>query len=271
MGSSVEMHNGGKRVFLWLLNALLIASCGATGGKSGALERSVKNSSQELIAIMRQDFNYDEGFTIAEDGYVHYIKQGETIWAIAQKYGISTADLIAINGIEDASKVEVGTRIYIPKESKNSKGSAEKVASTTTSNKEKGKKSTASGSFGDLCWPIAGGQISSRFGERWGKKHNGLDLPAPIGTTVRAAEAGEVILSENNKNGYGNLVIIKHKNDYFTVYAHNNRLLVKVGDKVKRCQKIAEAGSTGRSTGPHCHFEVREGKTPKDPLPFLEP
>ena len=87
--------------------------------------------------------------------------------------------------------------------------------------------------------------------------HKGIDIAAPIGTPIIAAASGEVIFSGWSRGGYGNLVKLKHRDGSVTFYAHNNRLLVSKGQKVRQGQLIAEMGSTGRSTGPHLHFEIR--------------
>ncbi len=116
-------------------------------------------------------------------------------------------------------------------------------------------------------WPVSG-TISSPFGTRWGKKHEGLDIAVPTGTNVKASAAGTVKRAFNNGD-YGLFVEIDHGNGWITRYGHNSKLLVKAGDKVSAGQVIALSGSTGHSTGPHCHFEIRKSGVPKDPLLYL--
>jgi murein DD-endopeptidase MepM/ murein hydrolase activator NlpD len=111
--------------------------------------------------------------------------------------------------------------------------------------------------------------LTSFFGSRWGRPHEGIDLTAPIGTPVLAAGAGEVVYAGSALRGYGNMVVLKHDGDLMTVYAHNSVLLVKVGDHVRVGQPIARSGQSGHATGPHVHFEVRKGQVPRDPLPYL--
>lgn len=120
---------------------------------------------------------------------------------------------------------------------------------------------------GDLIIP-ARGRISSNFGSRWGRVHEGIDFAMPVGTDVKAADGGKVIFS-GVQNGYGNIVIINHENGYETRYAHNSKLLVQVGDRVYKGQSIAKSGNTGRSTGPHLHFEVRKNRVPVDPKRYI--
>lgn len=123
---------------------------------------------------------------------------------------------------------------------------------------------------GKFIWPAARGtyRISSEFGGRWGRMHNGIDMACNQGTNVLAADGG-VVEFAGSKGSFGLLVIIDHQNGYRTYYAHNSKLLVKAGDKVYEGYHIAESGNTGRSTGPHIHFEIRVGDTPKNPRNYL--
>ena len=113
-----------------------------------------------------------------------------------------------------------------------------------------------------------GWRVDPFTGER--AMHEGVDIVAPTGTKIRAAAAGVVVSTERHPQ-YGNLVEIDHGKDLTTRYAHSSRILVKVGQLVKRGQPVAEVGTTGRSTGPHLHFEVRRDGKPLDPLDFLGP
>jgi len=118
---------------------------------------------------------------------------------------------------------------------------------------------------GKYRWPMDAGLVSSEFGPRWGKQHQGLDIAADMGVPVHASAAGEVIYSGSNITGYGNVVILRHDQDTTTTYAHNKALKVKLGEKVAAGQLIALLGSTGHSTGPHLHFEFRAGNVPVNP------
>ncbi len=123
---------------------------------------------------------------------------------------------------------------------------------------------------GKYIWPAASGtyRISSEYGARWGRNHNGIDMACPQGTDVLAADGG-IVTWAGYKGSFGYLVIIDHQNGYETYYAHNSQLLVSAGDEVYEGMHIAESGNTGRSTGPHIHFEVRTGGVPYNPRNYL--
>ncbi|MBQ7075859.1 MAG: peptidoglycan DD-metalloendopeptidase family protein, partial [Clostridia bacterium] len=112
------------------------------------------------------------------------------------------------------------------------------------------------------------GSLSSRYGTRWNRQHQGIDIAASTGTNIVAADDGVVEFS-GWEGGYGNLVKLSHGNGYTTYYGHCSKLLVNKGQVVEKGQVIAKVGSTGRSTGPHLHFEVRLNNVPQNPLQFI--
>lgn len=116
---------------------------------------------------------------------------------------------------------------------------------------------------------LSRGTISSSFGQRWGKMHNGVDIAAPLGTPIHCVLSGEVIYS-GWEDGYGNVIKLSNENNVVTIYGHCSKLFAKKGDYINNGQKIAEVGSTGRSTGPHLHFEVRKNGVPQDPQAYLK-
>ena len=133
------------------------------------------------------------------------------------------------------------------------------------------------GEAGPFVWPVDRSgywRISSPFGRRWHpvireyRMHDGVDIAKPHGSNIYAAAAGQVVYA-GWLGGYGNTVIIAHSSTLSTLYGHASKLLVRVGDRVSAGQRIALVGSTGMSTGPHLHFEVRKNGTPVDPMPYL--
>ena len=163
------------------------------------------------------------------------------------------AEIVKINGIEDSRNVVSEKVIKEPKTQIVVKGTKEVPP----------KKGT-----GTFKMPTRG-SLSSRFGTRWGRAHEGIDLAAPIGTAVNAADGGVVIWVGTN-GSYGKLVKVDHGGGYVTYYGHLSKYFVEKGDKVYKGQKIAAVGNTGRSTGPHLHFEIRKNGNPVNPLNYVK-
>ena len=116
------------------------------------------------------------------------------------------------------------------------------------------------------------GRILASYGSRTdGTRNDGINIAAPKGTAVEAADAGVVAYTGNELRGYGNLILIKHANGWISAYAHCDKMLVKQGEKVARGQVIARVGSSGNVGEPQLHFELRRGHTPVDPRGFLAP
>ncbi|MEG0830599.1 MAG: peptidoglycan DD-metalloendopeptidase family protein [Anaerovoracaceae bacterium] len=120
----------------------------------------------------------------------------------------------------------------------------------------------------NLAKPVSSIRITSSFGPRWGRIHSGVDLGMPTGTPIHAAKSGTVI-SAGYSGSYGNLIKIDHGDNMVTYYAHCSKIIAQNGQKVSRGQTIAKVGSTGNSTGPHLHFEVRIGNAPVNPMNYL--
>jgi murein DD-endopeptidase MepM/ murein hydrolase activator NlpD len=130
-----------------------------------------------------------------------------------------------------------------------------------------GSHSSEAPSAAGLIWPVQG-VLTSPFGMRWGRMHEGIDIGAPTGTPIYAAAGGTVNYA-GWEGGYGNLTVIDHGNGLATAYGHQSQLAVSSGQTVSRGQVIGYVGSTGHSTGPHLHFEVRVNGVPNDPLAYL--
>lgn len=122
---------------------------------------------------------------------------------------------------------------------------------------------------GTFAWPTSRGSVTSKFGPRWGRMHEGIDIGLPIGSSIKSVDGGKVTFS-GYKNGYGLCVIVNHGGGYSSLYGHNSKLLVKAGDSVFQGQEIAKSGNTGRSTGPHLHIEILKNGKPVNPLNYLK-
>ncbi len=212
-------------------------------------------------------------------GVIHHVQSGENLYRIGLRYGVPAGEIARANGIRDVTSLRIGQRLYIPgarerlrasaAETRRGSGTSPGLGGDTSEARRKAKTLAQSQSQSGLrfLWPVRG-RLSSRFGQRSGRPHEGVDIAAQHGTPIFAAEAGRVIFS-GRMRGYGNVVIVKHAGRYRSVYAHASRLLVRKGEFVERGQKVAEVGSTGRSSGPHLHFEIRRSETPQNPLAYL--
>jgi len=172
----------------------------------------------------------------------HVVQPGQTLWSISQSYGVTVEELARLNNIEDPSRLLVNRRLLIP----------------------------GTGASG-WAWPVPGGEILAPFGERRSDhRHTGLDIRGQDGQAVLAVRSGRVLYSSTMRD-YRKTVIVDHGEGLSSLYAHNSKLLVNVGQQVRRGQPIARIGRTGNATTEHCHFEIRRGETPVDPLLYLRP
>jgi hypothetical protein len=137
------------------------------------------------------------------------------------------------------------------------------------SKKKEGAWAVSAVSIYGFQWPLKQVEVTSYFGKRGKSNHEGLDLRAPVGTNVYAAQDGMVLYTGAKIRGYGNMVVLRHAGRVASIYAHNSNFLVRRGQKVKRGDLIALSGATGRVRGPHLHFEIRKGVVAIDPLKYL--
>ncbi len=197
-------------------------------------------------------------------GAEHTVQPGETLWRIGQTYGVSVAEIALANGLSDATKIAVGQRLFIPGAAK----PAPKPAVGTPEPKPEPPKVTPiPQGKARLRWPLIG-VLYAKFGKRGESNHEGIDLSAPEGSIIAAAADGTVLFA-GFQRGYGELVILDHGAGLLTIYAHNQENLVQDGAKVGAGDPIARVGPGTRTSGPHLHFEVRDGRIPKDPLEYL--
>jgi murein DD-endopeptidase MepM/ murein hydrolase activator NlpD len=202
------------------------------------------------------------------DEVFHRVEPGQTLWRIARAYDVSLEELVRVNGIVDATEIEIGQMLLVP-------GASEKLDIAPYPAPLPGQ--SGAGTSGHptatlhvtFVWPVSG-EILSYYGEqRRTHRHKGLDIRGRDGQRVVAAHKGRVVYSGNTMRGYGKTVIIDHGDGVQSLYAHNSRLLVNVGDKVNRGETIAKVGRTGNATTEHCHFEIRKDRVPINPLPHL--
>ena len=192
---------------------------------------------------------------------VHRIQRGETLWSIAQRYGVSVDALVRANRISDISRIEVGQRLMIP----GGRGAAVPAALPAYPSEE-----TIRYVAGEpFAWPVQG-RVISIFGTRWrGRVNKGIDVQARAGSEVRAARSGKVSFVHEGLPGLGKTIILEHAEGFASVYAYVGEILVRQGDWVAQRQVIARVGETGRTSVPALHFEIRRNQKAQNPLRYL--
>jgi murein DD-endopeptidase MepM/ murein hydrolase activator NlpD len=199
------------------------------------------------------------------NGVYYQVKKGDTVSMIAARYRASVKKVLAHNRL-DAGLIRPGQRIFLP----DARGPVKRHTGTPA---QKNETAFVVAGLRGLVWPLRG-RITSGFGNRTdplsGRRrfHCGIDISANMGTPVHAVSNGRIIFS-GWKPGYGNVVIIRHRGGYISVYAHNSKNLAPVDRVVKKGDTIAYSGMTGAVTGAHLHFELRKYVTPLNPLRFL--
>jgi len=219
-----------------------------------------------------------------EEGVFHIAGGGDSLRHICEVYGLDFDKVAAINKIKAPYSLNEGDTVFLPAsallpEDKLAKRPCKQEATRCeATNRRRHKLAGAirgrkNQSVPGMGFPVSGGVLTSPFGYRWGKFHTGLDIAAPTGSTVLACAEGRVVFTGSRKRfrRYGTTVLIHHGNGVYTYYAHLNRILVKKDQKVKKGQKIALVGNTGRSTGPHLHLEVRVQNKMYNPLAYFSP
>lgn len=207
------------------------------------------------------------------DGVLHKVKKGDTVCSIAKNYGLIGKDEDCGSGAQpivdypfntftdDNFGLQVGQYLVIP----DGVMPAPDQTSVSTFAKTFTPNAGSVSALGQFIWPTSG-VISQGF--KW--YHKGIDIANRVGTAILAADSGKVVVAGWTDNtGYGNRVIIDHGNGFVTLYGHMSQVNVQVGQTVRRGDVIGLMGSTGRSTGPHCHFEVRHGGVNEDPMSYL--
>lgn len=213
-------------------------------------------------------------------GVWHRVQAGDTVARLARTYRVARADIEELNGLGPRSRLKKGRKVFIP----GGKGAARARAPADAAGSQPASRPSTLATGGDqgsaaskktavvrFIWPVSGGKLTSRFGKRGKRPHEGIDIAAAEGTAILAAASGTVIYEGSGLKGYGKLVIIRHRGGLVSVYAHNRRNLVREGVVVKQGQVVAEVGHTGRTTGDHLHFEIRRGEKPLDPQKYVRP
>ncbi|MEN9222682.1 MAG: LysM peptidoglycan-binding domain-containing protein [Thermostichus sp. BF3_bins_97] len=207
---------------------------------------------------------------LASGSLTHTVGSGDTIERIAARYGVTQRSIIQANNLRNPHWLRIGQRLAIPAPgTQPSPAAAPQPPAQPQSVPAAPPQAPPQARSSGFVWPVSG-QITSGFGYRRGRLHAGVDIPGPVGSPIVAVMEGTVIFAGNGGDGYGNRVDIRHPNGLVTRYAHGHQIYVSNGQYVQQGQTIMSRGSTGWSTGPHLHFEVRPGGgAPVDPRPYL--
>ena len=266
----IEKGDGGQTAFVQIDNLPEYTLC--------LLNRDVQTNDEEIYSTVKETGTpYYRYYAIAENGeekmYVATFEEADNAVkqlkeknstnkdniTIVEKYQTDIKDLVSteqvISVLYKEPVKEEPKKVSTPK-------NTTRIASSGVNTS--GKKVNLGIS---LIKPVSG-TITSRFGQRWGRSHTGLDVGAPTGTKIKAAAGGTVTKSGYSGN-YGYVVVISHGNGVETYYAHCSALYAKVGQKVSQGEVIAAVGSTGRSTGPHLHLEIRVNGVAQNPLNYV--
>jgi murein DD-endopeptidase MepM/ murein hydrolase activator NlpD len=258
----------------------LLASCGS---QMGVVKKTpdLSPSPGKKVEVAKADTT---NASSQEEGAFHIAGPGETLKHICEVYGLEFQKVVKINKLVPPYTLKQGDTVFLPAQallpdskvcSATASGSSDKTpiikaTRQTVTNAIQGKKDPR---VPELKFPVPGGVLTSPFGYRWGRLHKGLDIAAPVGKSVLACADGRVMFTGSRKRfrRYGNTVLIDHGRGVYTYYAHLGGISVKKNQNVRKGQKIASVGNTGRTTGPHLHLEVRVTNTMYNPLAYLCP
>jgi murein DD-endopeptidase MepM/ murein hydrolase activator NlpD len=198
-----------------------------------------------------------ELFILPVDGAYHQVKAGETLQSIADRYSVDPSVIIECeyNDLSEPYELQAGERLVVPGGTRPLVPRYVQATAPAPANAPQGS--------GNFMWPVSG-YVTQGY---W-SGHQAIDIGAPTGTPIYASDAGYVAAA-GWMGGYGNYIVINHGNGFETLYAHLSQIRVMAGQGVQRGQVIGLVGSTGRSTGPHLHFEVRQGGLKRNPFGFL--
>ncbi len=208
----------------------------------------------ETLAVINEMQNWnrlrpgDRVKVLTMSGLIHKVAPGDEAEAVANKHGVDLIDFLAVNGLQKGQSLPVGEDLILP----GARPQREAVLAAR----------------GELYrWPTRG-RLTSPFGYRWGSFHSGIDIATSTGTPVVATRAGRVTFA-GWRGGYGYLVILDHGGGISSYYAHLSSIAVRTGQVVDAEALVGRVGSTGRSTGPHLHFEIRVNGNPRNPMDYL--
>ena len=219
---------------------------------------------------------------------LYSVRRGDTLYSISKASNVTVSAIAQANSLRQPYSLSVGQQLLVPQaransaiyaqaQSSQSRSGPAKIANVTSTPRDVGDIArTASyappaqlSSSSQFNWPVKGAIIASYGSGDLGRRNDGVNIAAPAGTPVRAAADGEVVYRGSELDGFGNLLLVKHAEGYVTAYAHNDAMLVKKGDRVRKGQVVAKVGDSGAVTSPQLHFEIRQNLKSIDPIAML--
>ncbi|MDR1693954.1 MAG: LysM peptidoglycan-binding domain-containing protein [Lactobacillaceae bacterium] len=233
----------------------------------------------------------------------HTVTKGDTIYNISKRYNVDVTSLSRINNLKAPYTISVGDKLVLPGTIGSNNTSAKKAdtrsffgikirnapkktttTSRTTQKVQTAKKTRAvtartrtayikpvsTNRTAKFAWPVKGPIISNYGTIGKGRKNDGINIKAPLGASVNAADKGVVVYAGNELKGFGNLILIKHPDGWITAYAHNDKIFVRKGQSVRKGEKVSSVGRTGGVNAPQLHFEIHVNKKPINPMPYLQ-
>lgn len=217
----------------------------------------------------------------------HEVALGETVYSVSRRYGVDVSELVRLNEIAPPFLLAAGQDLLLPVATDRSTTPPRQIAATTAAPRETAAERPLAPaaarparlaaipqppprSGSKFLLPVAGRVIDGYGAKKNGLHNDGINIAAPDGAPVRAAENGVVIYTGNELRGFGNLILVKHADGWVTAYAHTREAMVARGARVKRGQVIATVGRTGNVSSPQLHFEIRRGTRAVDPRRLLD-
>ena len=229
------------------------------------------------------------------------VAKGDTLYGIAKKYDVDITSLSKLNGLSQPYAINEGQVLALPdsvnvnhktadahgvtssysyktqtaQATTKTSAPAQKTAAKATSANKKvtqtaQRKTVSTYRQSKFIWPVNGSVVSNFGVVGKGRRNDGINIKAPLGTAVKSADKGTIAYAGNELKGFGNLILVRHDDGWITAYAHTDKLLVKKGQRVVRGEKIATVGTTGGVNSPQLHFEIRAGKNPVNPTLYLQ-
>ena len=205
---------------------------------------------------------------LPREGVRHSVKRGETLRSICLAYGKSVDAIRKVNGLSSAQVVRPGQWLFIP-------GAESVIESSVPATGGAGEvlplvKPYRGPRAAKMIWPATGAVVSKYRGWLHGAPSDGIEISAPLGAAVWAAQDGKVCFRHDDFPGLGRIVIVRHRSGLRTLYGHLHESFVRIGDSVRQGDVVGRAGTTGRAAKPQVHFRVYQGRSPVDPLPYLK-